>query len=123
MTTLSEAKKSSQKHRKTKFQESWLVDPILKLCTEKDLQDDTKSKCLYCQKLILAENYLEHVTSTYHTSRIPEAHQVIISKYIQENQDLNNTALKTYINGEFYKQQLELIIIIIIIIIMEIMTR
>ena len=103
--------KTSKKHQKTKFQDQWLIDPILKLCTERVSENPTVAKCLYCQKTILAENYLEHIELTYHSQRTPEAHKVIISKISEEEEELNKTALKTYLNSEFHKRQFELLIL------------
>ena len=103
--------KTSKKHKKTKFQDQWLIDPILKLCTERVSENPTVAKCLYCKKTILVENYLEHLESTSHSQRTPEAHKVIISKISEEEEELNKTALKTYLNSEFHKRQLELLIL------------
>jgi len=96
---------SSKKHQKTKFQEYWLHDSVLKLCTEKVPSDNTKAKCIYCNKKVLAENYIEHVTSFSHTSNIPENHNKLISRISEEDGD---TLLKSYLNSDIHKKQLEL---------------
>ena len=107
----SKEKVTKSKHQKANFQDHWLVDPILKLCTEKDITNETLARCLYCQKSILAENYLEHVASSFHSLRIPEGHKPIISKISQEEEKLNSTVMKSYLNSEFSKRQLELMIL------------
>jgi len=69
------------------------------------------AKCLHCQKIIIAENYLEHIDSTYHSQRTPEAPKIVISKISEEEEELNKAALITCLNSEFHKKQLESMIL------------
>ena len=61
---------STKKHQKTKLQEHWLQDPVLKLCTEKVENDKYKSRCTDCKKEVRAEKSLEHFTKNSHSSNI-----------------------------------------------------
>jgi len=102
---------SSKKHKKTKFQEHWLQDPILKLCTERISDDETQVGCIYCKRVILVENYLDHVASNFHNSKIPENHKTILAKFREDKENIDTTVMKSYLNAEFNKRQLELMIL------------
>jgi len=96
----------NKKHQNTKFQEYWLQDPVLKLCTERS-ESDEEAKCVYCQKTLLAENYMDHVISARH-AKSPEAHKKIIDNLLQKENELNKTVMKTYLYADFNKKQMEL---------------
>ena len=97
----------NKKHQNTKFQEYWLQDPVLKLCTERS-ESDEEAKCVYCQKTLLAENYMDHVISARHAKRTPEAHKKIIDNLLQKENELKKTVMKTYLDADFNKKQMEL---------------
>ena len=73
--------------------------------------DEYKSRCTYCKKEVLAENYIEHITKNSHSSNIPDIDRKKIEELVEDEKSIEKFVLKTYLEGDFAKKHLELKII------------